>query len=52
MPNTGVIPFGEKATHSSLARMEDNGLFCLLEFQKEIISPHFRHLKRKCTSVS
>ena len=41
--------FGEKATHSNLAGMEDNFVFCLLEFQKEILSPRFRHLKRKRT---
>ena len=43
---------GEKATHSSLVRVEDNVIFCLLEFEKEILSPHFRHLNRKCTSTS
>lgn len=44
--------FEEKATHSRLARMQDNFMFCLLEFQKEIVSSHFRHLKRKCNSIS
>lgn len=44
--------FGEKSPHSCSAGMEDNVIFCLLKFQEEILSPHFRQLERKYIFIS
>lgn len=51
VPNTVLMPLGKKLL-TPAQQGWNNIIFCLLKFQEEILSPHFRQLERKYIFIS